>query len=77
MTDGGTCMGTSAQCGDDFGTPIAAGSGWQQYQIPFSSLKQEGWGIKTTFDAGTVLGVQFQVGVKVTFDIWIDNIGFY
>jgi hypothetical protein len=76
MTDGGTCMGTSAQCGDNYGMAIPATSGWQQFVVPFASLKQEGWGIKTPFDATTVLGVQFQVGTKVTFDIWIDNVGF-
>jgi len=74
-TDGGTCTGT--KCGDNFGTAIPATADYQEFVVPFSSLKQEGWGTMATFDPATVIGIQFQVGMGVTFDISIDDVGFY
>jgi hypothetical protein len=74
-TEGGACTGT--KCGDNFGTPITATADYQQFVVPFSSLTQEKWGTPATFDPKTVIGVQFQVGMGVTFDISIDDVGLY
>jgi len=73
--EGGTCSTT--KCSDNFGTAIAATADYQQFVVPFSSLTQEGWGDKATFDPKTVIGVQFQVAKNVTFDISIDDVGLY
>lgn len=73
--EGGACATT--KCGDNFGSAIAATSSWQQFAVPFASLKQEGYGDVATFVPSTVIGVQFQVAKGVTFDISIDDIGFY
>lgn len=73
--EGGSC--STAKCSDNFGTPIAASADYQQFVVPFSSLTQEGWGDKATFDPKTVIGVQFQVKAGVTFDISIDDVGLY
>lgn len=74
-TDGGSCTGM--KCGDNFGTAITATADYQEFVVPFSSLTQEGWGTAATFDPATVIGIQFQVGKGVTFDISIDDVGFY
>jgi len=73
--EGGSCATT--KCSDNFGTAIAASADYQQFVVPFSSLTQEGWGDKVTFDPKTVIGVQFQVKANVTFDISIDDVGLY
>jgi hypothetical protein len=73
--EGGSCA--TAKCSDNFGTAIAASADYQQFVVPFSSLTQEGWGDKATFDPKTVIGVQFQVKAGVTFDISIDDVGLY
>jgi hypothetical protein len=73
--EGGSCATT--KCSDNFGTAIAANADYQQFVVPFSSLTQEGWGDKATFDPKTVIGVQFQVKANVTFDISIDDVGLY
>jgi hypothetical protein len=74
-TEGGTC--STAKCSDNFGTAVAATADYQQFVVPFSSLTQEGWGDKVSFDPKTVIGVQFQVKAGVTFDISIDDVGLY
>jgi hypothetical protein len=73
--EGGSCSTT--KCSDNFGMAIAANADYQQFVVPFSSLTQEGWGDKATFDPKTVIGVQFQVKAGVTFDISIDDVGLY
>jgi hypothetical protein len=73
--EGGTCATT--KCSDNFGTTIAATADYQQFVVPFSSLKQEGWGDPTTWDATKVLAVQFKLGPNVTFDVSIDDVGLY
>jgi hypothetical protein len=73
--EGGTCATT--KCSDNFGTAIPATADYQEFVVPFSSLTQEGWGDKVTFDPKTVIGIQFQVKANVTFDISIDDVGLY
>lgn len=74
VVEGGTCSGT---CGDHFGILINLTQSWVQYSIAFSSLKQDGWGDKATFDPKSTLAVQFAIGANVSFDFWIDDVAFY
>jgi Carbohydrate binding domain (family 11) len=73
-SQGGTC---ASNCGDHFAKTVDPTSGWQQFQVPFSALSQQGWGTAATWDPTTVLGVQFAVNPAPSFDFWIDDIGFY
>jgi hypothetical protein len=77
-TAGGTCTGDpDLECQDSHGKSIPLSENWQQYVIPFTDLKQEGWGTKVGWDATTLVGIQFQVAKSLDFDVWIDDIGFY
>jgi hypothetical protein len=71
---GGTC---TAVCNDHFYAQVSIGPGWQQYTVPFCTLSQKHFGTPATWDAMTVLGVQFAVNPAPKFDYWIDDIGFY
>jgi hypothetical protein len=74
---GGVCNAMKDQCNDHFGVDLALGTEWQQFVIPFSSLKQDGWSGVTVakFDAQSVYGIQFQVPPSHAFDVWVDDIG--
>jgi hypothetical protein len=74
VAQGGSC---TSKCSDSYGTSVALGSAWAQYAIPFSSLKQIGWGTQVAFQPKTVLSVLFQVAQYESFDLWITDIGFY
>jgi len=74
--EGGTCSGATG-CGDNHGRAVEAATDWRQVVVPFSALMQEGWGTATAFTANQVIGIQFQTEKSATFDVWIDDIGFY
>jgi hypothetical protein len=76
VADGGVCTATN-DCNNHFGFKIAApDSGWKQYQVPFTALRQ--WpGGTATWDPTQLLGLQFLVDAGVDFDIWVDDIAFY
>jgi hypothetical protein len=73
--EGGSC--SAGTCGDNHGKAIEAATDWHQVVVPFSSLTQEGWGATAAFTANQVIGIQFQTAKSTTFDVWIDDIGFY
>ena len=73
IAEGGTC---AADC-DPHGTFLNLTNSWQQYVLPFGQLSQEGWGTPAAWDATALVGVQFKVGPNVSFDFWVDEIGFY
>jgi hypothetical protein len=73
-SQGGNCTGT---CGDHFFLGVVFPAGWKQIKVPFSMLKQSGWGTMATWDPTTVLAVQIAVNPAPAFDYWIDDIGFY
>ncbi len=74
-TDKGTCC-------DPFGKGVALSSDWQFYMVPFSDMKQKGFGLAEAMpDLKHFLGVKFnmskgQLGVA-DFDVWVDNFAFY
>jgi len=77
---GGTCVGGTAEgeeCNDAHGKDFALTDEWKQYVVPFDGAAQGGWGQPATFDASMLTGFQFQIPSGATFDVQIDEIGFY
>ena len=74
-TQGGSCT----ICDDPFGVDVPLTAQWAQVEVPFSSLKQVGYGrpILTTPDLEHAMGVQFVFAINVSFDLWIDDIELY
>jgi hypothetical protein len=71
--EGGTC---ALDC-DPHGKVLLLSEEWQQFTLPFDQLNQEGWGTPASWDANKIVGLQFKVAKDVTFDFWVDEIGFY
>jgi hypothetical protein len=65
------------ECDDVHGKTITLTSSWQEYQVPFSQLAQEGWGKVATFDKTTLIAMQFQTLPGATFDVSVDDIRFF
>jgi hypothetical protein len=64
-------------CYDHYGYRISLTTTWTKYTVPFSLLKQEGWGhAGTAFDATSLYEVLFQIPVNATFGVWIDDVAF-
>lgn len=71
---GGSC---AADCEDAHGKIIPLSDEWVQYTVGFDEAFQEGWGAAASFDASTLMSIQFQVGAGTDFDYAIDQVGFY
>jgi hypothetical protein len=78
---GGSCVSPPAPmedtCGDGFGKAITLTDEYKTYEIPFTLLKQNGWGQPTTFDAKTLTGFMAIVAQNQKFDFYIDNLRYY
>jgi len=77
---GGTCVpGTEEgeECNDAHGKDFVLGDAWEQYLLPFDEIAQSGWGQSATFDQSKLTGIQFGISEGVTFDVQVDEIGFY
>jgi hypothetical protein len=62
---------------DRFGAGIGIDTEWRFFKIPFSELKQRGYGRPAPeLDVGAILGLNigFEAG---DWDFWIDDVGFY
>lgn len=74
--DGKVC----SECFNDFGMDLTVGPNWQQFTIPFTSMKQlKGWGSPLTggIEPSTLYGMQWQVNDKGSqYDICVDEIRF-
>ena len=67
------------ECFNDFGLDIVLTDDWQEYTIPFTSLKQlKGWGSRFDgIEPKALYGLQWQVNTPgATFDVWVDDIAF-
>ena len=72
--NGGIC----SICYDHYGIDITLTTSWAMYQIPFSSITQQGWGDDTgPFDATTVYNFETRHNDNVTYDLWLDDFVFY
>jgi hypothetical protein len=77
---GGTCVPSDAagqECDDLHGTTLLLTSEWKEYQIPFTQLRQGGWGKAVPFDAAQAFAVIFTVNPDVDFDFAVDDVRFY
>jgi len=84
---GGSCVPTAGPpakpCNDHPAVAVVvAAGGWLDYEVAFSSLKQEDWGVPAALDYSAV--VQLHVvfpgpvsGGSPDFDVWIDDVSFY
>jgi hypothetical protein len=75
-----TVMGGGCSvCGDHFGADIPLTAQWVQVEVPFSSLKQVGFGMPkpAKADLTQALGIELLFAVNVSFDLWLDDIELY
>lgn len=74
--EGGTCDGSA--CYDYHHWDVRLSTEWRPFRLLFESddFVQEGWGQEFGFDAGQVLGIQWQVKPG-TFDVSIDDVCFF
>ncbi|HXS17418.1 MAG TPA: hypothetical protein VN764_09520, partial [Polyangiaceae bacterium] len=71
---GGTCSGT---CYDSHGLKIGLGADWTQIKVPFSGLRQEGFGTAIDFNPGDLMAIALQIKNPGSYDIWLDELEFY
>lgn len=71
---GGTC---ELVCNDSYATVVSPDATWRRYVVPFDTLAQGGWGTPVEFDSSTLMGVSFQLPANTTFELSIDELGFY
>jgi len=67
------------ECFNDFGLDLPLTEQWQEFTIPFTSMKQiKSWGSKFGgINPQQLYGMQWQVNEPgATFDVWIDDIAF-
>ncbi len=64
-------------CYDRYGRTITPSSDWQEVEVDFCSLTQEGWGTQLpAFNPATITAVNFNVRSLEPFDVWIDDLTF-
>jgi hypothetical protein len=56
---------------------VAVAPEWRTVDVPFAGLKQQGFGKTAPFDPSRLRTVQFMVGVKGSFELWIRDLEFY
>lgn len=62
---------------DEFGRYFLTTSDWQFFTVPFSEMRQNGFGKQAPYlDIANTLGVSFRYK-QGHWDFWIDDIGFY
>jgi hypothetical protein len=83
---GGSCVPTQTpkkDCNDHpAASVVIAAGGWLDYEVEFSSLQQEGWGVvaEANFEAVSQIHVIFPgpvSGGDADFDVWVDDLAFY
>ena len=75
VSDGGTCN-VPDLCYDHFGADLIVGYD-ERHSVTFGSMSQQGWGMRVRFDLSQVFGVQFQVPAGVSYNLTIDDLGFF
>lgn len=73
--DGKICK----ECFNDFGMDLPLTEQWQEFTIPFTSMKQlKDWGSRFDgLNTAQLYGLQWQVNEPgATFDVWVDDIAF-
>jgi len=73
---GGGCAGDG--CDNRHGFPIELSSDRTRYQVGFNQLAQEsGFGQPALFDSSRILEIRFRALPGQSFDVWLDDIGFF
>jgi len=72
---GGTC--TSAECGDGFGVDMNLSESWRQFELPFATATQQGWGVPSAFDRSRLLSVDLGFLPRTNFNASFDDFAFY
>jgi hypothetical protein len=68
----------SNACWDGWMTEKALPSTWTLVKVPFTVLKQGGFGMKgDAIQPDKLYGLTFQMPNMATFDFWIDDVAFY
>lgn len=67
--------GTS--CNDFHRATYTLTNAWTHYTLPWSDLKQTGWGPPAPFVASQVEYLQFSFPANVTFSLYVDEVGFF
>jgi hypothetical protein len=71
---GGQCK---ERCYDSYGKLLFLTDAWQEFQIPWDKLQQEGWGAQARFDPARLIQLAFKADVKnLPVDFWVDDIMF-
>ena len=52
-------------------------STWKSIDIPFTALKQAGWGAPKKLYPSHVVNLEFIAAADTDFDFWIDQVEFY
>jgi len=68
--------GHCTSCTDNFAKYIVIGTRWQRFVLPFSELRQDGWGNPNNiaFKTNDIVQIAIQLGQK--FDLWVDHVTF-
>jgi hypothetical protein len=78
--DGGKCSDADSKkrCGDHlFKSVSGLKTTWQAYEVKFSELAQQPFGLpQTGFDPTGVYSVQFTLANKLPVDLWLDDVAF-
>jgi hypothetical protein len=73
---GGTC--TSSLCGDHYGFDVVpVPTTWTKIDVPFTALKQTGFGDKFPLNLQHAINIEFVVKGEAQFEYWVDNVQFY
>jgi hypothetical protein len=65
-------------CNDHFGADVPLSAEWTQVDVPFSSLKQSGFGRpQIALDLTKTTDLQLSFPASVTFDLWLDDVELY
>jgi hypothetical protein len=66
-------------CGDPFGATATMSDTFTTIQVPFASMKQQGFGKPQlpNFDTKRTYAITFSWAAHQTFDVWIDDVAFY
>jgi len=74
---GGLCVADGSDCDDTHQVIVDLKNDWTQYSVSFDSVIQSGWGKAVAFDPSRLVSIQFGVAPGETFQVAIDNVGFY
>ena len=73
VANGGDCV---SNCFDHPSKQLVFTTNWVQYVVPFSDLKQAGWGAPASY-AGIIMALNWVSVDASTVDFWVDEVALY